>query len=185
MGVFPTVGHTIWFISVQTGQNGACDHPTQIKLLPPAHVQFDVTKCVYMKSKLRVFTLTVSVPQTGPRGYFGKPRAPLNHRTSEKPGPVLSSAINNVYCSRSERMLRGILKKTNTPQGINTGSPPRPPHRKKLSLCWWDSWKHTCHTTSTLTAPYSDMCQIQDIRSGGLHFLNMHIYQSYINETNR
>ncbi len=62
-------------------------------------------------------------------------RAPLNHRSSEKPGPGPSSAITNVYCSRSERMLCGILEQTNTPQprqGINTGSPPRPPHRKQL-----------------------------------------------------
>lgn len=121
----------------------------------------------------------------GPGDTWVNHRAPLNHRSSEKQGPVPSSAINNVYCSRSERMLCGILEQTNTPQGINTGSPPRPPHRKQLSLCWWDSWKHTCHATSTLTATYTDMCQIQDIRSGGLHFLNMHICQSYINETNQ
>ncbi len=75
-------------------------------------------------------------------------RAPLNPRSSDKPSSGPSSAITNVYCSRSERMICGILEQTNTPQprqGINTGS-------SSADGGVEDSWKHTCHATSTFTA---------------------------------
>ncbi len=127
--------------------------------------------CVYTRSKLRVFTLTVSVPG---RDTSVDRRAPLNHRSSEKPGPGPSSAITNVYCSRSERMLCGILEQTNTPQprqGINTGSP-LALHTGSSSADGGveDSW-NTHATLRQHSRPHIQTCHIQDIRSGGLHFL--------------
>ncbi len=138
------------------GHNSASDHPTQSNSI---HIQF---ACIQGPNWEYLHLRSLCYGQ----GYIGRPPGTSKSPEFGQAGTGPSSAITNVYCSRSERMLCGILEQTNTPQprqGINTGS-------SSADGGVEDSWKHTCHATSTFTAIQT--CEhIQDIRSGGLHFL--------------
>ncbi len=120
------------------GHNSASDHPTQSNSI---HIQ---SACIQGPNWEYLHLRSLCYGQ----GYIGRPPGTSKSPEFGQAGTGPSSAITNVYCSRSERMLCGILEQTNTPQprqGINTGS-------SSADGGVEDSWKHTCHATSTFTA---------------------------------
>lgn len=164
MGVFSTVGCPRLFILVQMGHYSASDHPTQSNSI---HIQ---CACIQDPNWEYLHLRSLCYGQ----GYIGRPPATSKSPEFGEAGTGPSSAITNVYCSRSEPMLCGILEQTNTPQprqGINTGSPPRPPHRKQLCGRGCGGQLKTHMPRYINIHGHTDMCHIQDIRSGGLHFL--------------